>query len=446
MDNFKPISQPMEMPRSADYRVTVGGVPVAVIEVPRPQERIAEEKRFEYAYAAFEADAETIVEVEAIADDLQMSDPCVLPDSLGAKCERLSPSKARFALKAPCTAVFEANGRHRALVIAAMKPDADAPAEGDPKVIFVRPGLHRRDLTVVGEGETLYLAPGAVLEGAVLVEGDDARVCGHGIVSGVPWPWQNGPKVEGKANFSGHMMLVKGKRVEVRDIALLSSWGWTLVVSDTEDTRIDGVKILGGRVINDDGIDICKSRRTTIRNCFVRCQDDCIAPKWWYEDLTVESCTLWTDVANIFRVGYECSEAPTRSHGIVFRDIDILHTTLEASETTSYWANCLICIQASNGHVIENVLFDDIRIHEIGRWDIFLLVKTMPISVFFDFPESGTIRGITFRDIHLPAGEFKAPIRLESHDPEHTVSGIRFDGVDGYGKVEIVGKTSDVNL
>jgi hypothetical protein len=183
-----------------------------------------------------------------------------------------------------------------------------------------------------------------------------------------------------------------------------------------------------------------------VRDCFVRCQDDCIAPKWWCEDLLVERCALWTDVANIFRIGYECDPPPALVRNLVFRDIDILHTTLEPSETTSYWANTAITIQPSNNQRFEAILFEDLRFHELDPWDIFLVVKTMPLTVFFRVPDAGTAAGITLRDIHLPPCVPAPPVRLESHDPSHPIRGVRFENVTGYGAVEILGAVRDVSL
>ena len=437
---------PPEMPRSADYRVKVNGVPVDALEVPRPQERLAEEVRFPYAFASFEAEGEVTVEVELVAADLAIKEPRVWPMRMNAAVEQVAERTVRFKLNAPCDAAFEPDGRHRALIISARPYEKDAPKDTDPGVIYVGPGIHRREVTQVGAGQTLYVAGGAVLEGAVSVNGDNACIRGRGIISGAPWPWLKGPRPSDELNFSGHMVRVTGRNVSVRDVAMLSPWGWTLTFSNVEGGVIEGVKILGGRVINDDGIDLCSCRDIKIGDCCIRCQDDCFAPKWWCENIDVASCTLWCDVANVFRVGYECTRPPAKFKNLSFRDIDILHTTLEASETTSYWANCVICVQASNECPIEDVAFEDLRVHELGRWDIFLIVKTMPLSSFYQFPDAGTISGVMLKNIHLPACLPLPPVRIEAHDDAHPVSNVRFEDVTGYGCVELVGKVSEIDI
>ncbi len=65
-----------------------------------------------------------------------------------------------------------------------------------------------------------------------------------------------------------------------------------------------------------------------IRDCFIRTDDDCISPKGKgpndvpIQNLVVSHCVLWTDRANIWRIGYETDAAATRN--FVFRDIDVL--------------------------------------------------------------------------------------------------------------------------
>ena len=118
---------PPELPRSGDYRLFVNGEPVDAIEVPKPQEMLAEEQRFAYSFATFDIDGEASIEVEAIGPGLVMRDPAVLPARIGAKPELIAPDRARFAVSGPCRIVFEADGRHRALVIAIHQTENGAP-------------------------------------------------------------------------------------------------------------------------------------------------------------------------------------------------------------------------------------------------------------------------------------------------------------------------------
>lgn len=70
------------------------------------------------------------------------------------------------------------------LFIFADPPEKDVPAKG-PGVHFFGPGVH--DIGphyAVQGGETVYLAPGAVVRGTLTARGANVRVCGRGILSG----------------------------------------------------------------------------------------------------------------------------------------------------------------------------------------------------------------------------------------------------------------------
>ena len=258
------------------FTVKVNGRPVDVIEIPKPTHCLKDADAHPYYAAFFDADEEVDVEVVGAAD---------------MRRTRM----VGFRAKPPFNVAVEPSGRHGALVIAANVPERDAPKKDDPNVVYFGPGRHRRDKAItLGSGQTLYLAPGAYVEGWVKASGTNMTIRGRGILSGLPWQWGKGPV--------GWMVAAQGRDIVVKDVTLMSSWTWMLVFNEAENVLVDNIKLFNGRTLNDDGIDICRSRHVAIRNSFIRSQDDCIAPKYWCEDLTVENCALWTDVANIIRV------------------------------------------------------------------------------------------------------------------------------------------------
>jgi len=72
-------------------------------------------------------------------------------------------------------------------------------------------------------------------------------------------------------------------------------------------------------MLNDDALDLVNTQNATVRNSFFRTQDDSIAIKGLAEmprpceNILIEDCEFWTDVANIFRIGYECETAGVRN-------------------------------------------------------------------------------------------------------------------------------------
>ena len=432
---------------SGDYLMTVDGRDVEVFRVPMPEESagtIANKlDRQPYSYAPFVATG--TVEVCVRSGFLDLSKTEILPKSKGVTAFSNTADTVAFRMTPPQTLVLEPRGRHRALVVSANLPEANAPKPDDPKVKYFGPGFHHRDRIELGDGETLYLAPGAWVEGCLHAKGKDMTVCGAGVLSGACWNWREGPKNDPRVNRSGYLATVSGENIAVRDATFFSSFGWTLVFNCVTNVLVDNVKVICGRVINDDGIDVCSARDVVLRNSFIRCQDDCITPKWWCENLVCTNMTLWTDAANAFRTGYECEpgESGLVYRNLLFKDIDVLHLALNRRPYDHYWANSAICIQPAHGQLMENTLYEDIRFHEVGPGDIFLNVKTMAItsgSKRCSTDEAGTLKGLTLRNIHLPDSQGGMNVNFSAKDDAHPILGVRFEDVTGYGPVTKSGK------
>ena len=409
------------------YSVTIGGCPVEVQEIVAPVHALEGDNAQPYWYAQFDAQGPIEVRVKAHAgvDALQ-----ILPKKAAIRTVRTGQDEVTFTLTPPCQVAVEPHGRHRALILAANLPEMDVPNPNDPNVVWVGAGRHRRNLKLKSN-QTLYLAPGAIVEGSLYGVGTNMVVRGRGAFSGLCWGHYEGPGT--------HVIHLEGSHITVRDVAVVGAWSWCLVFDKTDNVLVDNVKVLGGHVLNDDGIDICRSSNVTIRNSFIRAQDDTIAAKWWCENVRVEKCILWTDVANAIRVGYEC--APVDGHGFrnhIYRDIDVLHLTMRKTPPEKYWANCAIFIQPSNETTFENLIFDDIRFDSVERGDIFLNVKTIAIKGKWNTSkEAGRLRGCILRNIHLthPFGAETMIVHLEAKDAAHQIEGVVLEDVVGYGRI-----------
>lgn len=163
----------------------------------------------------------------------------------------------------------------------------------------------------------------------------------------------------------------------------------------------------------------------------------------------MEKCILWTDAANAFRVGYECT--PKNGLGFrnhVYRDIDILHLAMCKRPPEKFWANCAIFIQPSNETMFEGLLFDDIRFDSIERGDIFLNVRTEAIGEkiggggikWNTSNNAGRLRGCTLRNIHLkhPFDGETMRVHLDAKDAAHQIDGVVFEDVTGFGRVTAI--------
>ena len=430
----------VEVRTCAPLAVKVNGTPVEVMTLPAPTHCLKGENAHPYHAAFFDADCE--VEVEVVGGDAPMRDVRILPLAKGVKPQVTGERTMRFRATPPFTLAVEPQGRHGALIVSANVPERDAPKPDDPNVVYIGPGRHHRDTPLrIGSNQTLYLAPGAYLESAVAAHGTNITVRGRGIISGAPWAWCKGP--------AGHMVSLKGRDVTIRDVTLMSAYTWCLVLDGCEHACVDNVKILNGRVLNDDGIDVCQSRDVTIRNCFIRTQDDCITPKWWCEDLLVENCALWTDVANIFRIGYECAGKDRRYRNLTFRGIDVLHQSIHKTISQEYWAENTIFIQPANDQPFENFTFEDIRFDTVEAGDLFLTVRTFLVNDTWQHHKvAGHFRNLVVRDVHFPAAmpPNTMGVRLESHDPAHGVADVAFENVTGCGPLIVAGDVKGVKI
>ncbi|MCQ2388201.1 MAG: glycosyl hydrolase family 28 protein, partial [Kiritimatiellae bacterium] len=407
-----------------------------------PENRIKEPERHPYSFAVLESAGEATVEIESSSLPLDRAE--ILPVSKGVKAAIREKSRLVFKAKPPFKLVVEPTGRHDALFLAGYLPEANPPKAGDPGVVYFGPGRHRPETISLASNQTLYLAAGAWVEAAVCGIGTNVAVRGRGVLSGAPWPWTKGPRFPHKVNKSGCMLNLQGRDLTVRDVTLHSSWCWTLVLNAATNALIDGVNVVGGRVINDDGIDVCRAKDVEIRNSFVRCQDDCITPKWHCENLVATNCVLWTDVANAIRIGYECSRPPLTYKNLLFKDLDVLHLTLEPSKPEDYWANCAICIQPVNEQTLEDFTFEDVRFHSVNPWDVFLLVKTMPTTTFNAFPDPGYAKNMTFRNVSIPYAHGGMCAAFFAHDDRHFIDGVTFDNVRGCGPIRKKGAVRNV--
>lgn len=399
---------------SSEYRVWVDGRQVDVLEIAAPthhDSQLPDDAVHPYWAALFDAECEVSVRIESNAE---LSATRILPLSRGIRPVFPGDGSLEFRATPPFTVSVEPKPRHGALVVSAKIPEPNPPRPDDPGVKWFGPGYRHFDEPIeLKSNEALYLAPGAYVDSAVHGSGTNITICGHGILSGQSWPHGRGP---------GHdLILLEGANATIRDITVIGSFHWTVVLNNVDGGLIDGVNILNGRVLNDDGIDICRSRNVTVRNCFVRSQDDCVCAKYWWENLTVENCILWADVANIFRLGHETDGAGYPYRGIHIVGIDVIHQAVQNSRGWQF----AVKIDASNDAKFEDFTIDGLRFDFPNAWDQLAHLRTFIVrNKWRQDKMPGHLRGVVFRNVSIPAD---APdgavcaITVKNHDEGHIV-------------------------
>jgi len=306
-------------------------------------------------------------------------------------------------------------------------------------VIYFGPGIHQAGRVNVGDRQTVYLAGGSVVKGAIVAQGSNIRILGRGILDGSDYEWRKGP-----ANFT---VSITGTNVEVSGITIRGSSHWTIVPRASRNVTVRNVKLCGSRVQNDDGINPCNSQDVLISDCFIRSDDDCVAMKGLelnvpnnnVERVTVENCILWCDRARIFLLGHESRAAHMRQ--ITLRNLDIIHFSMTA-----------FLFEPGEEMRLEDLTVENIRIHGEGQRE---LARLRPVvNEYMHNKVPGHISDIRFRNIVVDGVRGPYKIQISGADQAHKVENVSLNGVtingaaltQGSDRLEIGGNVTDVRV
>jgi len=396
-----------------------------------------------YEIGSFDSDDTVEVEIRSKRD---LSATTILPENAKIEAKRTAGA-VKFSLKTHGTYIFEPQTyKDTPLILFFNGTEKQIPDKNDPKVRWFGPGVHSEGRIELHDGETLYLAPGAIVEAALFAKGSNITVCGRGILT-------QRALARKAVRFSVDFYHCDDLRLD--GVIFADPCIWNVVLRDCRRVSLDNVKICGGRMINDDGLDVCNSTDVTIRGCFIRAQDDIITPKGFYDEeglnvwdkeyitthfepdcrpisnVLAENCVFWCDAANVFRIGYECIAAAMEN--ITVRNCDIVHVCDVFRPQEEYWTNTVWYIQPDHRMPIRNLLFEDLRIY-VDVPDL-VLMRLTPMECP-PWSEFGRIENCTFRNITLsgPSKTFKGHILIAGHDENSTVKGITFDNFTVFGK------------
>jgi hypothetical protein len=313
----------------------------------------------------------------------------------------------------------EPDGRKGPLLLFANPMEQEVPKAGAPGVKHFGPGQHQAGKVEVGSNETVYLAGGAVVKGAIVAQGSNIRILGRGILDGSDYEWRKGP-----CNFT---LGITGTNVEVSGITIRGSSHWTIVPHASRDVTVRNVKLCGSRVQNDDGINPCNSQNVLITDCFIRTDDDCIAMKGLslnlpnnnVESIVVENCTLWCDRARIFLLGHESRAAFMRN--ITLRNLEIIHYTMTP-----------FLLEPGEEMRLENVRIENVRIHGEGQRELAGLKPV--VNQYMQNKVPGHVRGVHFKNVAVSGAPGAYLIQLEGTDAQHQVRDVSFEKVKVLGQ------------
>ena len=409
---------PKDEPLSADYQVRVGAQRVDVYSA-RVLDPPFAGKEWDYGgpYSFCSFDTEGSAEVR-VSSKKSLRNTVVRPISSKVKIRLEDENTLVVLLSGPCKLSIEPDGKKGPLLLFANALEKDPPKPGAPDVLYFGPGVHKPGKIVITNSQTLYLAGGAVVKGGVQVEGNNVRIRGRGILDGSEWEWQKGP--------TACVVMIHGTNVEVSGITIRGASSWTIVPRDSHNVIVRNVKICGGRVQNDDGINPCNSQEVLITDCFIRTDDDCVAlkgldlsgPNSNVEHITVENCTLWCDRARIFLLGHE-SRAPFM-RGIRLRNLDIIHFSMTA-----------FLFEPGEEMRLEDVTVENVRINGEGQSE---LIRLKPVvNQYMRNKVPGYVSKVHFRNLSVSGKPGPYLIQLSGADEQHDVREVSFQNVEILG-------------
>ncbi|WP_162601759.1 glycosyl hydrolase family 28 protein [Occallatibacter savannae] len=333
-------------------------------------------------------------------------------------------------------------------------PEEDSVERSSGRLRYFGPGVHEAGVIELRTGETVYLAAGAWVKGAIRARGvRDVAIRGFGVLDG-------STITESEAPYGGRspIYLEDTQNAWIEGITVVNSQDWTVHLHHANGSHINGIKVLNpGSRYGDDGLDLVSSSHVVVENVFIRTNDDCVVVKNLADletsDVTVRHSVLWNMPrgGNGIEIGFETRSHAT--HDIRFQDLDLIHIERGAA----------ISIHNGDSAAVENIDYDDIRVEDVRRKLIDLAVVYAPYgpdrpvddkeihermdrggtwdaALCYRAQEKGqlsrrrgTIRGIRVRNLQVVSGLLPYSV-IAGYDGDHAVSQVEMQGMEYQGR------------
>ncbi|MBM4034895.1 MAG: hypothetical protein FJ291_24395 [Planctomycetes bacterium] len=427
----------VSVPLSPDFKVTVSEKPVSVYGMPT---RYGEPMCF--ACADIAGPASVTVEV-AFLPAGQIRSVTAHPLALGLAVRRDGP-RFTFTVERPGTVTLLVNGNHRNRPLHVFfSPPVEKPPEG--AVVF-GPGFHDpgyQNPINLKDGQTLYLAPGAWVEGIVRANNArNIRIMGRGVLC---QRRPEGKDYAGGATAPAGIALANCQDISISGIVETRGvGGWCSLARNCDRVEVRDYHVLASVIWSADGFNPCNCRDVTIERSFIRSGDDSIAIKGNtgpsvlthphvppnsqppVENIQVRGCTFWSDHNEVLVIG--CETRARHIRNIRFSDCDVVYHS-------GGMGLGVFGIIPLHGTEIRNVTYDSIRVeHCEDQLFCFRFVQSIwKIPGDLSFP--GTIADITIRNVSV--GNQKGGPRSEftGHAPDKRVERVLIEGLRYGGKL-----------
>ncbi len=316
------------------------------------------------------------------------------------------------------------------------------------------PGMHRAGTIELKTGDSVYLAPGAWVSGKIRARhAQHIRIYGAGVLDG-----SDNADAEDFYQGAGPLYVEDVQDLRLEGVTFFNSKSWTVHLREVSDATIDGIRVLNpGAQNGDDGIDLVSSNHVTVRNVFVRTNDDCVVVKNLADretgNIVVQHSVLWNmpNGGNGVEIGFETRAH--RTHDVLFEDLDMIHVERGAA----------ISIHNADSAVVEKIEYRNIRVEDVRRklldiavlyaaygpdrpareeeirarmdeggvWDANLCYKPEEREALRK--QRGSIRGIVVSNLQVTAGALPYSI-IAGYDAGHAVSDVAIRGLRYQGR------------
>ena len=414
MTTIKPYRYHADQPRCTTLEVRVNGTPLDLIVSATT------------AIATCAVDGPCRVEVRR-TNGAPTTGTTVQPASLGVSVDADPTGVAAFTLPGSRRLLINLPGGPELLLFA--DPIEEAPPTGQRVLRFEAGHIHDAGVISLQDGDTLWVEGGAVLRGRLVIkDATHVTVCGRGVIDGIAYH-----TATPKPNF---LVFDHCRQLTIRDILMINSPKWQLVLGACEDVTVSGIKEVG-YTASSDGIAIVGSQKVCIRDCFLRTADDAVVlksevlpphqqdfPVQWaldVEDIDVSGCAILTHGSGAaFEIGHELST--NRVHNIRFHDCDIIAT---------HGFGISFSIRNAGRALVEDVCYERIRVeHSYFRFIDLRVIRSM-WGNGWNGPR-GRIRNIRFRDIDWKRSMFNpgyTTSEIGGFDAEHLVEDVSFSSL-----------------
>ena len=295
--------------------------------------------------------------------------------------------------------------------------DEYIPNQKDPDLIYFGPGMHEIENKGlrIPSGKTVYVAGGAVLNGRLLVDKvENVKILGRGMIS---------------HTVVGGVRIANSKNVLVEG----------LIMTQCSTGGSDGVIIRNVKSISyypwGDGMNVFASNNVLFDGVFCRNSDDCTTVygtrggfDGGCKNITMQNAVLWADVAHPIFIGiHGNAEKPETIENLTYKNIDIL----DHREAQLDYQGCL-AINAGDNNLIRKVRFEDIRIENFRKGQLFNL-RIFYNKKYCKAPGRG-IEDILFKDITY-SGDNAEPSMIIGYSEDRKVKDIRFENLKINGQV-----------